>query len=74
MGGRFTLSDDSHGVAQVGLNYNKVLGCIRKAGINELYFLATVTESIRPHDSRFPNVGWKSIPVADLEKMDFWKR
>lgn len=74
MGGRFTLSDDSHGVAQVGLNYDKVLRCIYKAGIDELYFLAPVSESVRPHDSRFPNVGWKSTSIAALEKTDFWKR
>jgi histidinol-phosphatase (PHP family) len=74
LGGRFTLSDDSHGVAQVGLNYDKVLGCIKKAGIKELHFLAPISDSVRAHDTRFPKVGWRSIAVADLEKLDFWKR
>ncbi|KAK5188176.1 hypothetical protein LTR16_008613, partial [Cryomyces antarcticus] len=39
MGGRFTLSDDSHGCDQVGLNYHKVLDAIRSAGIQEIHFL-----------------------------------
>ncbi|TKA81643.1 hypothetical protein B0A49_00529 [Cryomyces minteri] len=40
MGGRFTLSDDSHGCDQVGLNYGKVLDAIRSAGIQEIHFLS----------------------------------
>ena len=74
LGGRFTLSDDSHGVAQVGLNYGKVLDCIKKADIRELYFLAPVSKSVHPHDSRFPKAGWQAISLAKLEQHGFWKR
>jgi hypothetical protein len=35
--GRFTLSDDSHSLDQVGLNYSRVLKTIHKAGISQLY-------------------------------------
>jgi histidinol-phosphatase (PHP family) len=74
MGGRFTLSDDSHGVVQVGLNYDKMLDCIKEASITELCFLAPASDSILPHDPRFPKVGWKTISVAELEQHSFWKR
>ena len=73
MGGRFTLSDDSHGIEQVGLNYDKTLQCIRKAGIEHLCYLAPVSNSVEPLDDRFPEVGWQTILVSDLESHGFWK-
>ncbi|OLL21949.1 putative histidinol-phosphatase [Neolecta irregularis DAH-3] len=39
--GRFTLSDDSHSIAQVGLNYHKVRDYVQSLGISELYCLNT---------------------------------
>lgn len=72
MGGCFTLSDDSHGVEQVGLNFHKVLNCVKRAGITELCCLAPVSETIKAHDSRFPRAGWKTMSVSDLETHAFW--
>lgn len=74
MGGRFTLSDDSHGIDQVGLNYSKVLECVKRAGITEIMYLAAVSEaeSVKAHDERFPNVGWKAVSVSQLEQHRFW--
>jgi len=72
MGGRFTLSDDSHGVGQVGLNYDKVLACIEKAGIIELVHLTLATESRRSQDDRFPKVHWSTMSVTDLKAHAFW--
>ncbi|KAF2480672.1 polymerase/histidinol phosphatase-like protein [Neohortaea acidophila] len=72
LGGRFTLSDDSHGVPHVGLNYDKVLDCVKRAGIADVCHLAPVSDTVKPHDSRFPNVGWQTVSVADLEKHPFW--
>ncbi|KAK9368455.1 polymerase/histidinol phosphatase-like protein [Lipomyces kononenkoae] len=37
-GGQFCLSDDSHGIAQVGLNFHKTLEQIEKLGITELSY------------------------------------
>ena len=74
MGGRFTLSDDSHGIEQVGLNYDKVLDCIKKAGITEICHLAPASESVSVHDSRFMNAGWQTVSIQDLENHGFWKR
>lgn len=39
MGGRFTMSDDSHGIAQVATNYAKALSYLESLGITELWTL-----------------------------------
>lgn len=67
-GGRFTLSDDSHGVEQVGTKYGEVLEFVEKAGIQEIYFL----ERGRPaFDHRFPDVSLSSVGLADLKRHAF---
>ena len=73
MGGRFTLSDDSHGVEQVGANYGKVLDCVRQAGITQLCHLVPATGDVTVHDHRFPNVGWMTVPLDEVEGHQFWK-
>ena len=73
MGGRFTLSDDSHGIDQVGLNYDKVLDCIKRAGITGFCYLAPISESVKVNDERLPSVGWKTISTLEIEKHGFWK-
>ncbi|KAK4542092.1 hypothetical protein LTR36_007123 [Oleoguttula mirabilis] len=72
MGGRFTLSDDSHGVEQVGLNYAKTLACVERAGIAELHHLAPAFESQQPIGDRFPGVRWSPILITDLKRHAFW--
>ncbi|KAK5681453.1 hypothetical protein LTS10_005983 [Elasticomyces elasticus] len=67
MGGRSTLSDDSHGVAQVGLNYGKVVQCVERAGITELSHLVPATAKSST-DPRFPKVQWAAVQVADLKR------
>ncbi|RDL39837.1 putative histidinol-phosphatase [Venustampulla echinocandica] len=37
MGGRFTLSDDSHGVPQVGTNYQKMFKYLGELGVEEVW-------------------------------------
>ena len=37
--GRLALSDDSHGVHQVGLNYTRVRDYLLREGVNELWYL-----------------------------------
>lgn len=39
MGGKLTLSDDSHGVAQVGLNFGGVSRYLKSLGVEDLYYL-----------------------------------
>jgi len=75
MNGRFCLSDDSHGVPQVGLNYHRVLDFIDQTGISTLHFLdlsTTTGETLESTDSRFPKTQIRSIPVAELKKLPFW--
>jgi len=38
-GGRFALSDDSHGPHAVGLNYRRLAEYLRAAGVFELWYL-----------------------------------
>ncbi|KAK9252776.1 Polymerase/histidinol phosphatase-like protein [Lipomyces tetrasporus] len=38
-GGQFCLSDDSHGIAQIGLNFHKTLKQMDKLGITELSYV-----------------------------------
>lgn len=38
-GGRFTMSDDSHSVEQVGLNYHRVLEYIQNIGLEQIHYL-----------------------------------
>lgn len=73
MGGRFTFSCDSHGVEQVGLNFEKTLeNNVLRAGISELYYLAPASEKSVIHDRRFPNVSWVSIATANIRQHPFF--
>ena len=37
MGGKFTISDDSHRVDDIGLNYHVVLDHVKQLGVHELF-------------------------------------
>ncbi|CAI6337542.1 unnamed protein product [Periconia digitata] len=71
MGGRFAMSDDSHGVDQVGTNYSRLLDYIGKTGIREMHYVDSDAPST---DSRFPHAGFSSISVEDLCQLPFWTR
>ncbi|KAK4056760.1 hypothetical protein OIO90_002312 [Microbotryomycetes sp. JL221] len=43
-GGRFTLSDDSHGPQAVGLNYDRAYEYLREQGVQELWYLAEAND------------------------------
>jgi histidinol-phosphatase (PHP family) len=74
MNGRFTLSDDSHGVEQVGLNYTRVLDAIRRAGINDIEYLDSIGSSdSQALDERFQRVCWRTVSLNQLESHGFWK-
>jgi hypothetical protein len=63
--GRFTLSDDSHSVDQVMLNYDRVLQFVKDVGIPTLHFLNRGEAS---SDGRFPNVSISSIPTSEWDQ------
>ncbi|KAI9691274.1 MAG: histidinolphosphatase [Bogoriella megaspora] len=64
LGGRFTLSDDSHGTDQVALNYPKVLQAIKESGIQHIHFLQHGNQTF---DVRMPSVEVASLPVDTIE-------
>jgi histidinol-phosphatase (PHP family) len=73
MGGKFCLSDDSHGVEQVGLNYHQCIPYLRRNGIARLYFLERDTgKAFQPRDSRFPGTTFGSLTLAELSELPFW--
>ena len=57
------MSDDSHGIDQIGTNYARLLAFIRKAGIDQIHY---ADRAGARKDSRFPNTGFSSIAVTDL--------
>jgi histidinol-phosphatase (PHP family) len=69
MGGNFVMSDDSHGIDQIGTNYARLLAFIQKAEIEQIYYADSA--GVRK-DSRFPNVGFSRIAVTNLVQLPFW--
>ncbi|KAE8365502.1 Polymerase/histidinol phosphatase-like protein [Aspergillus caelatus] len=70
-GGRFCLSDDSHGLDQVGLNFHRVLAFVEDVGILTLHYLDLADEPAV--DERFPRTQIRSIPLEELKKLAFWQ-
>ncbi|KAJ5617552.1 hypothetical protein N7537_002666 [Penicillium hordei] len=71
--GRFCLSDDSHGVEQVALNFRPVLDFLDRAGISTLHYLQLEASVSSPvPDARFPKTQIVEISVEEVRKMAFW--
>ena len=77
LGGRFCLSDDSHGVDQVSLNFHRVLEFLEGVGVQALHYLSLVGEEggdLSPAlDARFPRTRIAAIPMEEVKQMPFWK-
>ncbi|KAF1830041.1 histidinol phosphate phosphatase H [Decorospora gaudefroyi] len=69
MRGGFVMSDDSHGVDQIGTNYARLLAFVQKAGIKQIYY---VDQAGVRKDSRFLSTGFSSITVSDMMQLPFW--
>lgn len=67
-GGRFCLSDDSHGVDQVGLNFHRVLDFVESVGIPTLHYLQ-LSDTATGADGRFPRTQIASIGVAEAKAL-----
>lgn len=63
-GGAFTLSDDSHGIKQVGTNYGQCLGFAEKTGITSITCLE---KGAATRDSRFPGISANAIGLKELK-------
>jgi histidinol-phosphatase (PHP family) len=72
MGGRFCMSDDSHGIEQVGFGYRQVLDFVAQTGITVLHYLDLSDEGT-PFDSRFPSTRIRSVSVEELEQKAFYQ-
>lgn len=70
-GGRFCLSDDSHGMDQVGLNFGRVLEFAAGVGIESLHFLQLdAVDADSAVDARFPRTLVRAVSVAELIRRD----
>lgn len=56
MGGKFTFSDDSHGIAQVATNYARMVTYLESLGVQEVWTL-----------KRTPHPGIEGVKRAKLE-------
>ncbi|KAH7070943.1 Polymerase/histidinol phosphatase-like protein [Paraphoma chrysanthemicola] len=70
-GGAFVMSDDSHGIEQIGTNYARLLAFIQKAEIAEIHFVDA--GGVRT-DKRFPSAGFSSITTSSLAESSFWEK
>lgn len=66
-GGRFCLSDDSHGVDQVGLNFGRVLAFAERVGIRSLHYLCLDADSAGG-DARFARTGVREVGLDALSE------
>ncbi|KAI4266455.1 MAG: hypothetical protein L6R38_008728 [Xanthoria sp. 2 TBL-2021] len=69
LGGNFTISDDSHGIDQIGCHYRELLCFAQEVGILQItYFQKDSSDK----DLRFPNVTSKTITLSLLESHPFF--
>ncbi|KAI0150364.1 Polymerase/histidinol phosphatase-like protein [Xylariaceae sp. FL1272] len=64
LGGRFTLSDDSHGIVQVGTNYSRALDFLASLNVTTLW---TFEKKLRPQvteEEKAQVPGLVDVPVA----------
>ena len=69
MGGKLTLSDDSHGVAQVGLNFKRTINYLREIGVKELYYPKRSTQDADRNGYSPDNLA--SLPLEELLVNDY---
>lgn len=63
------MSDDSHGVDQVGLNFKRVLDFVDVVGIPALSYLERGEKTT---DERFPGISTSTVSLPELRKHAFW--
>lgn len=67
LGGKFTFSDDSHGIAQVATNYARTVTYLESLGIEEVW---TLKRSTHPgiEGSERAVVEEVSVPLSEFRK------
>ena len=67
MGGKFTFSDDSHGIAQVATNYGRGLDYMENLGVKELWTLERATHPGTENGTKAMLVE-KSVSIAEIRE------
>ncbi|CEQ38668.1 SPOSA6832_00122 [Sporobolomyces salmonicolor] len=70
-GGRFTLSDDSHGPHAVGLHYDKAYTYLRDRNVQQLWYLAPAARSAGGELGKVRR-GVAAKPIAGKPWLDQW--
>ena len=60
VGGKFTLSDDSHGPHAVANNYHLLLAYLKETGVTEVYHLVKTP------------TGVEEAKIEDIQNHPFW--
>ena len=63
MGGKLTLSDDSHGISHVGTNFVRAFEYLESLGVKELFLLES--DGVKAQSRK--NVGVRSVALADVK-------
>ena len=59
------MSDDSHGIKQVGTNYAQCLSFAEKTGITSIAFLA---KGVVTKDNRFPGIFTNVVDLTEVKE------
>ncbi|GAA5850716.1 hypothetical protein JCM3766R1_000184 [Sporobolomyces carnicolor] len=73
-GGRFTLSDDSHGPQAVGLHYDKAYKYLRDRQVRELWQLVPTGQRRGSEPGAEFRRGTKAVPVEGQPWLEEWPR
>ena len=68
-GGQFTLSDDSHGIDQIGFGYDQVLSFAQQVGISTLTMFE---KGGATKDARFHRIATKEIGIQEVTTTNYF--
>jgi histidinol-phosphatase (PHP family) len=67
MGGKFTMSDDSHGIAQIATNYAPALSYLESLGVQEVWTLKRTTDP-GPQSKVKAALDDVAVPLSEFRK------
>lgn len=70
--GRICLSDDSHGISYVGLNYSKMRQYLVDQGVKEVWYLVNKAASEATDSTMGPRDRVKARKLEKWSDHDFW--
>jgi histidinol-phosphatase (PHP family) len=73
LGGKICLSDDAHSVAQVGVEYQKLLSYLEQVGVTSVAVLQAEPNVERRTDARFPT-SWKDVSIEQLKRSRYFSK